>query len=134
MEDKFSIASELRKVCITTTVCTYTYVGSQVFFYDSMFVVMGWSQYIIIVEQLVLLYWSALVPISRSYMQSPILPFSLSIECIRNMESAIIQPIASKSFFEYLQFDLKDKAGLTLYALHSDLRRFTALCDKKNVD
>jgi hypothetical protein len=43
----------------------------------------------------------------------------------------MIQETSSKYFYDYLYRDLKDKRGITLFALYSDLRRFMILCDEK---
>lgn len=77
-----------------------------------------------------LLYLTAWSPIKRTYQQSKIIPFSLSQECITNVESAMIQPVSSKYFYDYLFHDVADLKGVTLFALYADLRLFMVLCDK----
>jgi hypothetical protein len=83
------------------------------------------------VLSLSLLYLSAWEPIMRTYKQSKILPFSLSLECLNSVESAMIQPIPSQYFYQYLLHDIEDMEGVTLYALYADLRKFMVLCDRQ---
>jgi len=49
-------------------------------------------------------------------------------ECIENLESAIIMPTSSMFFYNFLQSELSDENGLTLFALYTDLRRYLAFC------
>lgn len=74
---------------------------------------------------------TALEPLARTYEPSSIIPFSLNKECITNVESAMIQEISSKFFYNFLYKDLKEERGIVLYALYADLRRFMVLCDDK---
>jgi hypothetical protein len=129
VDDKFSIASELRKVCIISTFCLTFYTFSDLFLDTTLFVIMGWSQYLLAVMSLSLLYFTAWTPISETYKQSEIIPFSLNLECLTNVESAMIQEIPSKFFYDYIVYDLNEFKGITLYAVYADLRRFMALCD-----
>jgi len=52
----------------------------------------------------------------------------MNSEVIQNLESAIIMPTSSKFFYNFLQSELADENGLTLFALYTDLRRYLALC------
>lgn len=130
IEDQFNIIDELRKVCIVTTLCTAAYITFIVYFDTSVFVVLGWCQYLLLIDSLAILYLTALDPIARSFKQSHILPFSLNSECLLTMETAIIQTIPANSFYSYLHLDLRDEMGLTLFAMYADLRTFMSLCDK----
>lgn len=67
IEDQFNIIDELRKVCIVTTVCTNAYITFIVYFDTSVFVVLGWCQYLLLAESLAILYLTALNPIARSF-------------------------------------------------------------------
>lgn len=78
-----------------------------------------------------MLFLTAWDPIMKTYRQNKIIPFSLNLECLTSVESAMIQQIPSNFFYEYLFYDLEDQNGITLYALYADLRRFMVLSDKK---
>lgn len=92
---------------------------------------MGWYQYFIVAALIACLCLTSLQPLVQTYSTSNIIPFSLNQECLANFESAMIQETSSKYFYDYLYRDLKDKRGITLFALYSDLRRFMILCDEK---
>ena len=77
-----------------------------------------------------LLYLTSLQPILKTYKPSKIIPFSLNTECLLDVESAMIQPISSRFFYDYLKIDIEDNVGLTFFAMYADIRRFLGLCDK----
>ena len=134
VEDKFTINKELRRVCGVTTVCTSFYIASLVFLGDTIWVTLGIFEYLIVLNSLIMLYLTSVDPVLRSYKQTKIIPFSLSQECLRGLESAMIQPTPAKYFYDYLYLDCRDKMGLTLYAMYADLRRFMAICDAPKPD
>ena len=101
------------------------------FFGQSLFVILGFCQYLWIIVCVSLLYLTALEPLSLTYSQSSIIPFSMNKECISNVESAMIQELSSKFFYNFLYKDLKEERGIVLFALYADLRRFMVLCDDK---
>lgn len=70
VDDKFSIASELRTVCIVTTVCLTFYTSSLLFMDQTLFVIMGWCDYLLVIMSLSLLYFTAWTPIKQTYKQS----------------------------------------------------------------
>lgn len=133
VDDTFNITKELRWVVGISCFFQIAYTCSILFFDDSLFVILGYCEYFQVIVCLSVLYLTALEPLSRSYKPSSIIPFSLNKECISNVESAMIQEISSKFFFNYLYNDLKDERGIVLYALYADLRRFMVLCDDKTV-
>ncbi len=90
VDDKFSIGSELRKVCFVSTACTTIYTFSLLFMDGTTFVIMGWQDYLLAIMSLSLLYFTAWTPIRETYKQSQIIPFSLNLECLANVESAMI--------------------------------------------
>lgn len=67
IEDKFNIIDELRKVCLITTLCTGVYITFLVYFDTSAFVVLGWCQYLPMIDSLAILYLTSLDPIARSF-------------------------------------------------------------------
>lgn len=67
IEDQFNIIDELRKVCIVTTLCTNAYITFVLYDDTSVFVVLGWCQYLLLIESLAILYLTALNPIARSF-------------------------------------------------------------------
>jgi hypothetical protein len=131
IDDTFNITKELRWVIGISTVCFTTYTAIILFWGHSLFVILGFCQYLWVIVCLSLLYLTALEPLSRTYLPSSIIPFSLNKECIANVESAMIQEISSKFFFNFLHKDLKEERGIVLFALYADLRRFMVLCDDK---
>lgn len=109
IDDDFSIGVELRQVALVYTFCSTTYTILILFFSSTVFVTLGYCQYILMAMSLALLYLTAWRPILLTYKQSRILPFSLSLECLSSVESAMIQPIPSQYFYEYLCEDISDK-------------------------
>lgn len=49
---------------------------------------------------------------------------------IQSVETAISLPLPSTRFYEYLTYDLKDKQGLLLFSLYTDLKHYLTLCQK----
>ena len=131
IDDTFNITRELRWVIGISTVCFTTYTAMILFWGHSLFVILGFVQYLWVIVCLSLLYLTAIEPLLRTYHPSSIIPFSLNKECIANVESAMIQEISSRYFYNFLYKDLKEERGIVLYALYADLRRFMVLCDDK---
>lgn len=128
----FNATKEVRQV-VTMITFSFAFQLACILFLDkTVFVVMGYFVYIILLACIVCLYLTALRPIAQTYETSNIIPFSLNQECLNNFESAIIQETSSRYFYDYLVNDLKEKRGLVLFALYTDLRRFMILCDDKH--
>ena len=131
IDDTFNITKELRWVIVISTVCFTAYTLTILFFGHSLFVILGFCQYFWVITCISLLYLTAIEPLLRTYHPSSIIPFSLNKECIANVESAMIQEISSRYFYNFLYKDLKEERGIVLFALYADLRRFMVLCDDK---
>ena len=131
IDDTFNITKELRWVIVISSVCFTADTTVTLFFGDSLFVILGFCQYLPVMVCFGLLYLTALEPLSLTYHPSSIIPFSMNKECISNVESAMIQEVSSKFFYNFLWKDLKEERGIVLYALYADLRRFMVLCDDK---
>jgi hypothetical protein len=109
-----------------TTILFFTdvcYLGSLMFLYDTMFVILGFLQYIEVILCLSLLYLTAIKPIYKSYQPNRIIPFPLSQDLINELETALMMPTSSQTFYEFIN-DLGDIRGITLMALYADLRLF----------
>lgn len=90
VEDKFTINKELRLICLVSSLCTGTFIASLIFLENSVFVKLGMCEYLIVINSLFMLYKTSVDPVLRSYKLSKIIPFSLSQECLRGLESAMI--------------------------------------------
>lgn len=113
IQDDFNISGELRKVIFISAIALQFYTFSLIFLSGSGFVVYGYCQYILLFMSLALLYNTSLVPILKTYNPSKgILPYALSTDLIKSMESAVTQPLPSNAFYDFLTFDLEDSTGL----------------------
>lgn len=90
IDNTFNITRELRWVIGISTVCNTTYTAMILFWGHSLFVILGFVQYLLVIVCLSLLYLTAIEPLLRTYHPSSIIPFSLNKECIANVESAMI--------------------------------------------
>lgn len=128
----FSARKELQYVVAIISIAFGLEFASLLYLSKTQFVVLGYFMYIPITASIVCLCLTSLIPIRKTYHTSAIIPFSLNMECLNNFESAIIQETSSRYFYDFLRYDMKDKRGLTLFALYVDLRRFMILCDDKH--
>jgi len=78
---------------------------------------------------LLLLLWTTVRPIQKTYRPNKIIPFPLNEECINNMESAMNMKTSSRFFYDYLFAEQEDEKALSLFALYSDLRHYFVLVD-----
>ena len=133
IKDEFSINRELRAMAGTLFFTDSIYIGSLIFINNSKFVTLGGCQYIELFLCVSLLTITAIIPIKRSYQPNNIIPFPLNQNLIDNLESAMIMPVSSKMFYDFLN-DLGDIKGMTLIALYADLRRYMVLVQDKAKD
>lgn len=140
IQDDFNISGELRRVVFISSICLQFYTFSLIFLNtgatdptkkEPTFVSLGYSQYILVLMSLSLLYFTSLKPILKTYNpQKGIIPYSLTTDMLRNMESAVTQPLPSTAFYNYLANDQTEPSGLLLFTLYADLRRYLAVCAK----
>jgi hypothetical protein len=134
IQDDFNISGELRRVVFISSICLQFYTFSLIFLNTGAkptFVSLGYSQYILVLMSLSLLYFTSLKPILKTYNpQKGIIPYSLTTDMLRNMESAVTQPLPSTAFYNYLANDQTEPSGLLLFTLYADLRRYLAVCAK----
>lgn len=102
------------------------YIGSLLFLYDTVYVVLGFCQYIQVACCLALLYLTAFSKIRKSFKPNPIIPFPLTQESIESLESALLMPTSCQTFYDFIN-DLGDLQGVTLMALYADIRVFKNL-------
>ena len=133
IRDEFSINSELRRMTTMLFISDFLYIGSLIFINNSGFVTDGGCQYIELFLCCSLLTITAINPIKKSYQPNNIIPFPLNQDLISNLESAMIMPVSSKMFYDFLN-DLGDIKGMTLIALYADLRRYMVLVQDKSPD
>ena len=126
IKDEFSINNELRAMTSVLFITDFFYIGCLIFINNSAFVTLGGIQYIELFLSLSLLTITAIIPIKKSYEPNNIIPFPLNQNLIEKLESAMIMPISSKMFYDFLD-DLGDIKALTLIALYADLRRYMVL-------
>jgi len=124
IRDEFNINTELRAVTTILFFSDMFYIGSIIFLYDTVFDVLGFVEYIEVVLSITLLCLTSITPVVRTYYPSGVVPFPISQEVIEHVDSAMIMPIASQMFYEFLN-DLSDIRGMTLIAMYSDLRRYS---------
>lgn len=132
IEQVFASTKELFLVAVIISFSFGFEIFSLIYLSDTTFVVLGWFLYVPVVASLCCLWLTSVDPILKTYETSTIIPFSLNQECLNNFESAIIQETSSRYFYDFLCYDLKDRRGITLFALYVDLRRFMILCDDKH--
>ena len=120
--DEFNISSELKSMIIMKVLTDIFYAGTMIFLYDSPFIILGFGEYIQMVLCLWLLYVTAIEPIYKSYQPNDIIPFPLNEEMISNLGSAMVMPISSKFFYDFLAEDIQDTRGLSLFSLYADLQ------------
>ena len=123
IKDEFSINTEIRVMTTILFVSDFLYISSIILLYNTVFVVLGFIQYIEVMTCLSLLYVTAIRPILKSYKPNPIIPFPLNQDCIEQLESAMMMPASSQMFYEFIN-DLGDIRGITLMALYADLRLY----------
>ena len=99
------------------------YIGSLLYLWNTVFVVLGFCQYIQVACCFALLYLTAISKIRKSYQPNPIIPFPLTHETIESLESALMMPTSCQIFYEFIN-DLGDAQGITLMALYADIRVF----------
>ena len=126
IKDEFSINSELRSMTTMLFISDFFYIASLIFINNTNFVSLGGCQYIELFLCISLLSITAIIPIKKSYEPNNIIPFPLNQDLIAHLESAMIMPVSSKMFYDFLN-DLGDIKGMTLIALYADLRRYMVL-------
>ena len=126
IKDEFNINTEIRAMTTVLYITDWLYITTLLTCYDSVFVVMGFIQYFLVIQCLILLYMTAFHPIIKSYKPNPIIPFPLNHDSIQQLESAMMMPVSSQMFYEFIN-DLGDIRGITLVALYADLRVYTNL-------
>ena len=137
IQDDFNISGELRRVVFISSICLQFYTFSLIFLNSpnedegATFVSLGYSQYILVLMSISLLYFTSLKPILKTYNpEKGIIPYALSTDTLRNMESAVTQPLPSTAFYNFLVYDQDEPPALLLFMLYADLRRYLALCAK----
>jgi hypothetical protein len=92
IDQKFSFAKELRMVCIYTTLFTSLYCAQLIFSSseENCLVQLGFGEYLLVFMSLAMLYFTALKPVLKSYLPSKILPFSMTSQCLKDVESTMI--------------------------------------------
>jgi hypothetical protein len=132
IEQVFASTRELTAVALLVSLSFGIELASLLYLSNTAWVVLGWFLYVPLACSCACLWLTSIDPILKTYETSTIIPFSLNQECLNNFESAIIQETSSRYFYDFLSYDLKDRRGLTLFALYVDLRRFMILCDDKH--
>ena len=107
IHDEFNINKEIRRMSIALYITDTLYVASLLFLYDTVFVVLGFVQYIQVACCLFLLYLTGFHKILQSYKPNEILPFPLTQESIESLDSALLMPTSCQTFYEFLN-DLGD--------------------------
>ena len=78
IRDEFSINSEIRLCVVILFTCDLLYISCLVLLYNSVFTVLGFLQYFLVIQCLALLYLTAIRPIRKSYEPNNIIPFPLN--------------------------------------------------------
>lgn len=86
----FSSVSELRSVCTIGVICSVFDSVCLLFLDKTIFVVLGYYQYVTLIGLVGILYLTALQNILQTMETSQIIPFSLTQDCLDDFESAII--------------------------------------------
>ena len=132
VEDHFKITKELRVTITTLFITDFLYCGCLLWFYTSAFVILGFVEYIQVALNLILLYITAFKPVRQSYKTNFIVPFPINDEMISELNSAMLMPISSKYFHDYLENELDDMQALSLFSLYVDLRIFYNMLGDSN--
>lgn len=103
VDDQFNINREMKVAIVTKFIVDNLYIACLLFFFNSVFVVLGFVEYIMISMNLILLYFTSITPIRGTYEPNYIVPFPINDELISNLQSAMLMPISSKYFHEYLE-------------------------------
>lgn len=95
INDEFSIGTEIRAVTTLLFVSDFCYIATLILFYDTVFTILGFIQYIEVILCISLLYLTAIRPIQKTYKPNPIIPFPLTQDCVESLESAMMMPTSS---------------------------------------
>jgi hypothetical protein len=106
VDDMFSALQEFKWICFIMIFCSTFDLTCLLFFDKTLFVVLGYYQYVNLIGLLICLYLTAITGILQTLETSSIIPFSMTLDCLDEFESAIIQDTSSEYFYEYLYQDL----------------------------
>ena len=129
VQDDFNISRELKVVLATWLISSTLDIS---FSLSQERDLLRCTTFVILVRNLVCLWFSSAQPLIQTYSVNTLVPFPPDIECIRTTEMVLNVPVAASFFYEFLRRK-KDKRGLHAFDLYSDLRIYESLFRGENV-
>ncbi len=83
--------------------------------------------YFLVARGLLCLFFTAILPIKRSYNPNSIIPFPINEECIKSLEMALLMPTSANYFYDYLENSCENKDALIYFGLYADIRTYLRL-------